>query len=410
MIEPQALTLAGEADRVAHQLAERTYPEVARALRGAIPAIITVWRDRSLRAIPELDRLTIDEFESSVVTMLDALAGAMECRDPKSVLSFIEGSPGHGVARFAQKFKPQTLLAEERILRTVVISQLRIALDRPLASDEAALLHALIDLMGEHSILAMISRGTDARDLVIQHQVSGIHRLADLGTLVAGLAHDATNLLLPLRMRLERLKRTDLPPQVTEDLVSIGLIVKQFQNLIVNLRWLSVDSDSPLSKGVYRPLVAVKLSEWAAETADFHRRLLPPNIGLRFDVPDDLPAVGISSAALSQAVFNLIHNAQQAIGPGPTVGRIVVRAALMTEGPGGVELTVEDDGPGMTPDVLRRATEPFFTTKSSGSGLGLALVQALLTGCGGTIEFRSPPPGKTRGTAAVLLLPVAALK
>jgi signal transduction histidine kinase len=71
-----------------------------------------------------------------------------------------------------------------------------------------------------------------------------------------------------------------------------------------------------------------------------------------------------------------------------------------------VDLSIEDNGPGMPEEVLARCTEPFFTTKSSGSGLGLALVRVLITGCGGVLGFQSPRPGKATGTVAVITLPV----
>jgi signal transduction histidine kinase len=72
-----------------------------------------------------------------------------------------------------------------------------------------------------------------------------------------------------------------------------------------------------------------------------------------------------------------------------------------------VELTIQDDGPGMSPDILRRSAEPYFTTREGGTGLGLALVRALVTGWGGTITFHSPLPDQTRGTAVILTIMTA---
>jgi signal transduction histidine kinase len=404
---PLLPTLAAEVERLARLLAERRFPELARAMRNATPRMLTSWRTCSVEAMPDLDRFTIDEFEGAIATILEALAGALDSHDPERVKRMIEESPAHGIARFAQKCNPQTLLAEERILRSVVVIELRRELGRVMTAEEAAALHDLLDVMGEHSLLALINKRGEARDRVIQKQVAGMHRLADLGMLVAGMAHDATNLLLPLRMRLERLKHADVSVDVRDDLTAIGLIVKQFQNSIVNLRWLSVDSThaaAPLPAHA-RSGVSLDLGEWAAEVAEFHRRMRPSGVELLFELPAGLPVVRISSAALSQAVFNLIHNAQQAVAESGRPGCIVVSAKARDDG--GVSLTIEDDGPGMTPDVLQRCAEPFFTTRENGSGLGLALVRALVEGCGGSLEFKSPPEGKERGTAAVLILPAA---
>jgi signal transduction histidine kinase len=226
-----------------------------------------------------------------------------------------------------------------------------------------------------------------------------MRRLADAGILVAGVAHDAMNILLPLRMRLEHLEKADLSDSAREDLVSVQLLVRQFQNSIVNLRWLSVDS----SRGAPRVSAPLDLNLWSVEIGEFHRRMIPHTTELVFELPPGLPPVRISSAALSQSVFNLIHNAQQAIASCQTTGRIVTRAAARDDG--AVDLTIEDNGPGMPPEVLARCTEAFYTTRHSGSGLGLALVQTLIHGSGGDIKLLSPPPGKDRGTLVVLTLP-----
>jgi signal transduction histidine kinase len=224
-------------------------------------------------------------------------------------------------------------------------------------------------------------------------------------------------------MTLEHLERSDLSPDALAAVATIRLIIGQFQNSIVNLRWLSVDSAQP--EGVAgreggrapRPPASLDLHAWAAEASEFHLRTLPRGVGLCFDLPEGLPNVAIGSAALSQAVFNLIRNAHQAIvgergaaggASGMVGGRVQVRAKV-GDGPdaaASVELTIQDDGPGMTPEILRRSGEVFFTTKEDGSGLGLALVRALVAGWGGTMAFHSPPIGEARGTAVVLTLPV----
>lgn len=400
--------LAAEIQRLTRSLAERRYPEVARALHAAIPETVRGWRTRSLEAMPYLDTLSIAGFENSIATTLHLLANALECDDPARLNRLIEESPAHGFMRFLQRLGPETLLAEERILRSVVVIELRHELGRAPTADEAAALHDLLDLMGEHSLLTLVSKRSEEHDRAVQERVSGMHRLADLGTLVAGVAHDAANLFLPLRIRLEHLRQVDFGPEARDDLIAIELIVNQFQNSIVNLRWLSIDSaHAPSSSAHPRPRASLRIQEWANDIVEFHRRMLPPSIRFELDIAPALPPVAISSAALSQAVFNLIHNANQAIssmGDG-TAGHIVLRAEA--GGDGTINIAVEDNGPGMSEEVLRRGTEPFFTTRANGSGLGLSLVRALLDGHGGSITLTSPPPGKVGGTVVVLTLPVA---
>jgi signal transduction histidine kinase len=390
--------LEDEADRLARQIAVRNHPDVARAIRARRDAILRSWRSRSVTVLPDLDRLTIAEFENSMAEYIDVLAGAMDSHDPAWLRRIITESPGHGLSRFAQDCSTHTLLAEERIFRAVLILELREELGRPLTAEAAASLHELLDLMGEYSIMAMVAKRQERREDALQAKVSGLRRLADAGILVAGVAHDAMNILLPLHMRLEHLGETELSESAREDLASINLLVKQFQNSIVNLRWISVDSSR--APGVIPPL---DLNGWSVEVAEFHRRMIPHSTQLLFELPPGLPPVRISSAALSQSVFNLIHNAQQAIASCQTSGQIVMGASVREDG--GVDLTIEDDGPGMPPEVLARCTEAFFTTRHTGSGLGLALVQTLIHGSDGEVTLCSPPPGKDRGTRVVLTLP-----
>lgn len=390
--------LEDEADRLARQIAVRSHPEVARAIRARRGSILQSWRARSITVLPDLDRLTIAEFENSMADFIDTLAGTMDSHDPAWLRRIITESPQHGLSRFAQNCSTHTLLAEERIFRSVLILELREELGRPLTDEAAASLHELLDLMGEYSLLAMVAKRQERREDALQKKVSGMRRLADAGVLVAGVAHDAMNILLPLRMRLEHLGETELPESAREDLVSINLLVKQFQNSIVNLRWISVDSSRP--PGMIPPL---DLNGWSVEVAEFHRRMIPHSTQLLFELPPGLPPVRIGSPALSQSVFNLIHNAQQAISSCQTSGQIVMGATVRDDG--GVDLTIDDNGPGMSPELLAKCTEAFFTTRHTGSGLGLALVQTLIHGSGGEVNFCSPPPGKDRGTRVVLTLP-----
>lgn len=397
-MEPRIPRLEDAADRSSRRKAERCFPHIAAALRRRTPSILVRWRIRSVASMPDLDRLTITEFDNSIAAIIESLAQAMENGDPSSVRRLVEQSPAHGLTRFAQKYSSHDVFGEHRIFRSVIVLELQEELGRPLTHDEAAPLHELLDIIAEYSSLALMDKRGEARDNDLREQVSGMHRLADLGTLVAGVAHDAINLLLPLRMGLDHLQRYDLPEGARAELDAVQLIVRQFENSIVNLQWLSVDpAHGPI------PTAPLNLERWAIEIGAFQRRMLPTSTSLTFDLPPWLPNVQISSAALSQAVFNLVRNAQQAIATEARPGRIALTARARDDG--AVELVVEDDGPGMSPEVLRRCAEPFFTTRRNGSGLGLALVVALITGCGGRVEFQSPVPGTTHGTRVVLVLP-----
>jgi signal transduction histidine kinase len=117
-----------------------------------------------------------------------------------------------------------------------------------------------------------------------------------------------------------------------------------------------------------------------------------------------LPASGSNAAAsgdpasLRQVVSNLVLNAVEAT---PEAGSIALR---VHRNDGWVELEVEDDGAGLSPDALGRAFDPFYTTKPKGTGLGLAISQAIASAHDGALELHS---AEGKGTRARLRLPAA---
>jgi signal transduction histidine kinase len=122
-------------------------------------------------------------------------------------------------------------------------------------------------------------------------------------------------------------------------------------------------------------------------------------VGCELELEEDMPTVRADSGQIQQAVMALLINAGEAVEKG---GRVLVQTATCVEG---VEIAVEDNGPGMEPDVARRVFEPFFTTKdgSSGVGLGLAVVYGIMERHGGSVELTTAP-GK--GCRFALVLPI----
>lgn len=132
-------------------------------------------------------------------------------------------------------------------------------------------------------------------------------------------------------------------------------------------------------------------------------RILEPQmrtkgIGCRCDVPA-LPLLAFDPAVLRAVVFNLLTNSIYACARGSSVE---VEARLRAPGPV-FELTVADTGTGMSPDVLARCRELFFTTKPNGSGIGLALCESVVSGAGGKMEIDS---AEERGTTVRVTIPV----
>ncbi len=117
------------------------------------------------------------------------------------------------------------------------------------------------------------------------------------------------------------------------------------------------------------------------------------------DFREDLPPVLVDAGKLRQVILNLLLNAKEAMTGG---GRLTVKTYLRDKE---VILEMKDTGPGMDKETLRKAFEPFFTTRKTGSGLGLAIAQRIMKDHKGKLELESRP-GK--GTLARVILPVSA--
>ncbi|MEC9372869.1 MAG: ATP-binding protein, partial [Planctomycetota bacterium] len=127
----------------------------------------------------------------------------------------------------------------------------------------------------------------------------------------------------------------------------------------------------------------------------------PKRVRLEAEFDDDLPALAIDAAALTQAALNLITNASDAIGDS---GRIRISAARAEDQM--IHFSVSDDGAGMSDEARRHALDPFFTTKRRrmSTGLGLSLVRGVVQRVGGEVRIDSSPG---RGSTVTLVLPSA---
>ncbi len=156
---------------------------------------------------------------------------------------------------------------------------------------------------------------------------------------------------------------------------------------------------------------AVDLEQLVRGMLDLIGRSLGPRIEVRVDMAADLLAASVDPNQLEVALLNLAVNARDAMPDGGAIS-ISARTADVGSGAQGLAegryvcLSVADNGIGMTPEILARAVEPFFTTKAvgKGTGLGLSMVHGLAAQSGGQLTLESTP-GK--GTTATLWLPAA---
>ena len=229
-------------------------------------------------------------------------------------------------------------------------------------------------------------------------------KMEAVGQLTAGMAHDFNNLLQVINGNLEvallNLGRPDEARIALERAQRAAMRAgKLTQQLLTFARKQRLEP---------KPL---NINTQVFDFAEMLARTLGDRIELRLDLRPGLPACMLDATHFEMALLNVLINARDAMPDGGevTVGTAIVRGEerLKAHGlPPGTYLTlcVIDKGKGMAPDVLRRATEPFFTTKGPGTGLGLAMVHGFVQQSHGRLEIDSTPG---QGTTVRMIFPVA---
>jgi len=222
-----------------------------------------------------------------------------------------------------------------------------------------------------------------------QTQLVQADRLASVGRLAAGVAHEINNPLTGvLTYASFLLKRAEPGSATRDDLEVIVRETTRCREIVKNL--LDYARPTPPHRA------PVDLREVVGRSASLvANQFTQRRVRLEVDAPVDLPQVSADPNQIEQVIVNLLVNAADAIGA--EGGTVRVRAR---PGPDGfVELAVEDTGHGISPDDLPHVFEPFFTTKGShGTGLGLAVTWGIVEGHGGTIGVESEAGAGTRFT------------
>jgi len=229
----------------------------------------------------------------------------------------------------------------------------------------------------------------------LQRQVTESQRMAYVGRLTSGLAHEIRNPLSTLNLNLQLLAE-DLnhPTTETERRTARKLEVLQHET-----RRLEEILDDFLRFAGRMELQKKRLdaAEMIRDLLDFYEpQATQKRITVRETIPDGLPAIDADPDLLKQAMLNIILNAQAAMSDGGEL-MVVARAEA-----GGLAVSITDTGPGIPEDRLGRIFEAYYSSQPGGTGLGLPTVKRIVAEHGGTIDVTSEVG---RGTQFVIHLP-----
>ncbi|PTV95531.1 signal transduction histidine kinase [Rhodobacter aestuarii] len=233
-------------------------------------------------------------------------------------------------------------------------------------------------------------------------------KMEAIGQLAGGVAHDFNNILTAVIGNLDLYEGLETDADRQAAVNEARMAASRASDLVQQL--LAYARRSPMQ--VARRDVGALLEQLELLT----RRLLPARITQTFEAPRDPLWVALDESQFITALVNLVVNARDAMPDGGTLTVTARPVHLFTEdqlADGTVlaageyaEVTVADTGTGIPDEILRRVTEPFFTTKEvgQGSGLGLSMVEGFVRQSGGSLSINS----SDEGTAMHLLLPIAA--
>jgi len=240
----------------------------------------------------------------------------------------------------------------------------------------------------EHTLEQEVRQATEAL-LAKNRELARAERLAAVGAVSAGLAHELRNPLAGIQMACSKLQRSLGNSEQAARIEAVIVEIKRINGLLTQ----KVDA----ARHAPEVLARVQLISLVDEFLNLVRYQVPAGILLEARVPQDLVCL-LPAAGLRQALLNLVLNAVQVLGE---QGHVTVSARRLGER---LVIRVSDDGPGFSDEMLAVGVRPFSTGRSGGTGLGLAMVRRFTRDHNGELELANLEP---HGAEVTLSLPCA---
>ncbi|MFO0566135.1 MAG: PAS domain S-box protein [Polyangiaceae bacterium] len=398
--------LRSSGDELERKVEERTHAVMHANAELRAEVIERARAESSARESEEMYRLLAETSPDSI-TVVD-LSSAIIMLNQQALhlygIPAVEDAIGRSIFQWVPPGEQEkAALSFQRVLSGEILKGLELELTRHDGESFWASVNASLARRadGEPRFVIIVSTDITARKRAEAERLRS-QKLESLGVLAGGIAHDFNNLLTAILgnigLGLEFCSDDDLS-QCLADAERASLRARDLtQQLLTFSR-----GGSP----VKRRLSPLKV---LAEAAQFGS--MGANVRCELQVADDLWSVEADEGQLAQVLNNLVINAVQAMPEGGRVG-IVADNRLLSEGtlllpPGRyVRIRVSDSGVGIPSENLQRIFDPYFTTKSNGSGLGLAVAYSVVKSHFGSLEVDSQVE---RGSTFTLLLPACAMK
>ena len=245
---------------------------------------------------------------------------------------------------------------------------------------------------------------------LVRSKMLRTEKMAALGQLVSGIAHELNNPLTAIMGYAQLLLGHGLAPTQLSEARKVYQEAERARRIVKNLLYFARRNKPERSR--------VDLNEIVERTLALRSyELKLENIVVECDLAPDLPQTLADPYQLQQVILNLVINAEQALLEDRGQGHVRIRTsyrapAAPSATAGRLVLEVSDDGPGIPPEIGSRIFDPFFTTKPPGvgTGLGLSIVYGIVREHGGDVTFESQPGVGTKFIVEVPIVPVAAVE
>ena len=222
-------------------------------------------------------------------------------------------------------------------------------------------------------------------------------RAAEMGFLAAGIAHEFKNHLQAFQAMADTIGDLSDEPELQSAVESLTARIKSSSD--------TIDSFG-LIRSRKQEVERFRVEPLVRQVVDFTRQRFKTHAIEASVSSEGVDEVELSPAELQTIVVNLLNNAFEAIEGSGRNGHIEI--SIRREAPASFSIAVLDDGPGIAPEVRDCLFAPFVTTKlPEGMGIGLFLVQRVVTAMGGQVKVDSPPPGRERGALFRVTLPIS---